>query len=132
LWSNGHAGHLDVDTCAGKAWVGLHVNLGHPLGHLHRCQPHPAYQNHKKVDSPSRQRRRASRAAARAQQVHAEEALDPATVEETIMVENVEETLSDKDTIETVSSLSVDDQVNENNDDLLNENHEIEVGKDLH
>ena len=29
LWNAGHTAHLDVDTHAGKAWVGLQVQLGH-------------------------------------------------------------------------------------------------------
>ena len=32
LWNDGHTAHLDLDTCAGKAWVGLHVQLGHAPG----------------------------------------------------------------------------------------------------
>ena len=49
LWNNCHVAHLDVDTCAGKAWVGLRVHLGHVPGFLHHRQPHPAYHNRKKV-----------------------------------------------------------------------------------
>ena len=65
LWNAGHTAHLDVDTQAGQAWVGLHVQLGHAPGPLHH-QPHPPFfQVQKKVASPSRQRRRARRAAAR-------------------------------------------------------------------
>ena len=62
----GLSAHLDLDTHAGEAWVGLRVRLGHEGGPLH--QPHIPT----KRDSPSRQRRRARRAASR----HAEEALE--------------------------------------------------------
>ena len=58
LWYSGIDAHLDVDTHAGQAWVGLRVGLGHPPGLLH---PHLL----SKKDSPSRQRRRARRAEAR-------------------------------------------------------------------
>ena len=73
LWSAGHSAHLDLDTHAGRAWVGLRVQLGHhaPLPPYHLPHNFPQY-SHKK-DSPSRQRRRAKRAAA-AQKANAEEA----------------------------------------------------------
>ena len=36
LWSAGYSAHLDLDSHAGEAWVGLRVWLGHaPPGHLH-------------------------------------------------------------------------------------------------
>ena len=54
----GQTAHLDLDTHAGQAWVGLRVQLGHGPGqYLH---PHL-----KKAEGPSRQRRRKKRAAAR-------------------------------------------------------------------
>ena len=73
LWSAGHSAHLDLDTHAGRAWVGLRVQLGHhaPLPPYHLPHNFPQY-SHKK-DSPSRQRRRAKRAAA-GQKANAEEA----------------------------------------------------------
>ena len=33
LWKAGHVAHLDVDASAGKAWVGLRVQLGDPHDH---------------------------------------------------------------------------------------------------
>ena len=32
LWKLGLGAHLDVDSHAGQAWVGLRVRLGHPPG----------------------------------------------------------------------------------------------------
>ena len=61
LWYDGHTAHLDLDTCAGKAWVGLRVQLGHAPGPLHQQQFH----FRKKSFGPSRQRRRERRAATR-------------------------------------------------------------------
>ena len=58
LWYSGIDAHLDVETHAGQAWVGLRVGLGHPPG---LPQPHLL----RKKDSPSKQRRRARRAEAR-------------------------------------------------------------------
>jgi hypothetical protein len=65
LWNSGQTAHLDLDTCAGKAWVGLRVQLGHDPGPPH----HPPFQHPRQGDSPSRMRRRARRAANRKQQV---------------------------------------------------------------
>ena len=65
LWQAGLTAHLDVDTHAGNAWVGLRVQLGHHVpGPIH-CQvnPHPSFSQ-----SSSRQRRRAWRMAARQQE----------------------------------------------------------------
>ena len=52
LWSNGLTAHLDLDTHAGQAWVGLRVKLGSPS-------------NVNYSHTTSRQRRRERRAAAR-------------------------------------------------------------------
>ena len=72
LWSAGQSAHLDLDTHAGGAWVGLRVHLGHGHG--------PSNFQPQNKDSPSRQRRRVRRAAAR--QVPAEEASDEETANE--------------------------------------------------
>ena len=61
LWKAGLTAHLDLDTHAGNAWVGLRVQLGHVPGPLHQ-QVHP--HQVRKV-SPSRLRRRERRLAAR-------------------------------------------------------------------
>ena len=63
LWQSGLDAHLDLDTHAGQAWVGLRVRLGHAPGPLHH-QVQPNSQR-KSRNSPSRQRRRAKRASAR-------------------------------------------------------------------
>ena len=68
LWRSGQDAHLDMGCHAGQAWVGIHVQLGHVAGH----QP----PNKRNKNTPSRQRRRARRAAARDEQLlHAEEAV---------------------------------------------------------
>ena len=62
LWNDGYTAHLDLDTQAGNAWVGLRVNLGHVPGPIHgHVTPTP---HHRHVP-PSRLRRRARREAAR-------------------------------------------------------------------
>ena len=63
LWNAGHTAHLDVDTHAGNAWVGLRVQLGHDPGPPHHQLHHPPFHHPKQRDSPSRMRRRARRAA---------------------------------------------------------------------
>ena len=59
LWKAGVTAHLDLDTHAGQAWVGLRVHLGH--GHQHGAQPkprrNPAYYRRQ-------ERRKAAKAAA--------------------------------------------------------------------
>jgi hypothetical protein len=63
LWNDGLTAHLDLDTHAGKAWVGLRVQLGHVPGPPHQhVQPFP-HQDNRKGECPSRQRRRARRTA---------------------------------------------------------------------
>ena len=71
LWKAGLDAHLDLECHAGQAWVGIRVRLGQDPGpnHHHHIPPQPR----KTRDGPSRQRRRARRAAAR--QYHAGEAV---------------------------------------------------------
>ena len=67
LWKAGLTVHLDVDAHAGKAWVGLRVQLGHVPGPAH----HQVYPSHSKTShhprrGPAYQRRQERRQAARA------------------------------------------------------------------
>ena len=78
LWKDGFTAHLDLDTQAGNAWVGLRLNLGQVPGPVHGHAPpfpHPC-----KHVSPSKQRRRARREAART--TRAEEAETEKVIEE--------------------------------------------------
>ena len=63
LWHSGKDAHIDIETHAGQAWVGLGARLGHAPGPLHH-QPHSTPLP-RKNDSPSRQRRRAALVAAK-------------------------------------------------------------------
>ena len=96
LWKAGHTAHLDLDTCAGKAWVGLRVQLGHAPGPLHHLPHPPFFQAQKKTVNPSRQRRHARRAAARL--TNAEEAVNRETPKDTTIEEivYVEETVTEE------------------------------------
>ena len=100
LWNDGITAHLDLDTHGGDAWVGLRVRLGQVPGPLHR-RVHPFHQEVHRNESPSRQRRRAMRAAARQANVdrateaeEANEVVIDATNEQTVAVteEVVEDT----------------------------------------
>ena len=66
LWYSGLTAHLDLDTHAGQAWVGVRVRLGHAPGPLHIPPHFPS--SRKTRDGPSRQRRRVRRAAFRRQE----------------------------------------------------------------
>ena len=76
LWNAGLEAHLDIDTQAGQAWVGLRLSLGHPPGPHHQLPPHI------QRNSPSRQRRRERRAAARKES--AEKVAQKQTAEEVV------------------------------------------------
>ena len=82
LWHDGFTAHLDLDTQAGNAWVGLRVQLGQVPGPPHwQVHPYPQ-QVHTKSESPSRQRRRARRAAAaKATNTNDSEAVEASTAE---------------------------------------------------
>ena len=62
LWKAGLSAHLDLESHAGNAWVGLRLRLGQDVPGPHLQVFHPSS---KKSDSPSRQRRRARREAVR-------------------------------------------------------------------
>ena len=116
LWSAGISAHLDLETHAGRAWVGLRAPLGHAPGHLyHHRRPFP--QPAQKQESPSRQRRRARRAAARtskAEEAHiaqdvAEEAADAVEAKSNEVSNAVEETeIYENDNDNSESSVHVD------------------------
>ena len=70
LWKSGLQAHLDLDSNAGQAWVGLRLHLGDdPGGPLHRV-------SHPNRNSPSRDRRRERRAAEREEKVKANDEVD--------------------------------------------------------
>ena len=108
LWNDGLTAHLDLDNHAGNAWVGLRVQLGHVPGPLLRPVPPSQQEAHQKVESPSRQRRRARRAAAQKEQENAgkvketvAEKADSSEIE--TAEEVVEKTAVSEDEVEEVS-----------------------------
>ena len=117
LWQAGVEAHLAVDSHAGKAWVHLHVPPGQALGPLpHPVQPHsqPTRRNR---NTPSRQRRRVRRAAAREQgegETVAEtnstddKEAEAETVEETNCTDNQEASLAEEASMEPVDKTTTD------------------------
>ena len=97
LWSAGVSAHLDLDTHAGRAWVGLRVQLGHAPGLLqHNLHP-PFTKPFQKGDSPSRLRRRVRREAARkakAEEATNKENADQKVTEDAKKVDSNEENTS--------------------------------------
>ena len=60
LWTSGYDAHLDINSHAGKAWIGLRLRLGeYPGGEPVYNHGNPHYGNR---NGPSRQRRRFRRA----------------------------------------------------------------------
>ena len=101
LWGSGHNAHLDLERHAGQAWVGIRVQLGQD----------PELQTPKTCkNSPSRQRRRARRAAAKcAKDDHqAEEALADQQLDVT-EAENASTKNSNKE--KAVEALNVENEV---------------------
>ena len=90
LWKDGFKAHLDLDTHAGIAWIGLRVQLGHQVP---GTTPHHPVHIHKR-DS-SRQRRRARRLAAR-EQVNNEVAEEAISIPEEEVREEVHNEVSEE------------------------------------
>ena len=106
LWKAGITAHLDLDTHAGQAWVGLRVQLG-------QVHEPPPFKSHRQHRSPAYHRRQNRRQAARAaevtpkvveeaeevfscvQEVSAEKATEENVPDDIIMEKNAEEA-SDK------------------------------------
>ena len=66
IWKSGCSAHLDVDTCAGEAWVGLRVRLGQVHGpHSQDQQGQHQHFSRTNRNCPSRQRRQERLAAER-------------------------------------------------------------------
>ena len=130
LWSDGHSAHLDLDTHAGRAWVGLRVQLGNaPPGHLFR-PPHPQ-PPYRKPESPSRQRRRDRRAAA-ARKTEAEKASNFENAEEA--GSNViadEAVIEDNDVEKTGNKESANCDSTEQSDETLVGTAEEAIAKDM-
>ena len=106
----GIGAHLDVDTFAGEAWVGLRVRLGHAPGPPH----HQVHQQAtlKSRNGPSQQRRRERRAQER-NQAEAEEASK--VLAEKVNVEN------ETDSVEAEKEESVCEVTEEVAGDKVNE-----------
>ena len=105
LWKAGHNAHLDLESHAGVAWVGLRMQLGHAPGPQHH-QLHPQFSNQKK-DSPSRQRRRARRAAKQ----------NAESVESTENVEGTEEVASNLEVVNADEATTKESEMSVNSEE---------------
>ena len=121
LWNDGVTAHLDFETRVREAWVGLRVHLGGQVpGPLHR-PVHPFQQEVPRKESPSRQRRRDRRAAARqandvrATDTEAEEANEVVqqTTEEQAVAENAADAALEQTAEEPAVELCVDQVIDE-------------------
>ena len=104
LWRAGYDAHLNVNSHAGQAWVGLHVRLGHAQGPLN--QDHVKNVN-KARNGPSRQRRRERRADARKQ------AGEASKKETTEVVDNLIDESNDVIVIEEITTDSIERPIEE-------------------
>ena len=95
LWRSGHTAHLDIDTCAGKAWMGLHLQMEHIPGPPHQPYQQRAYS----ASYQHRCERREHCEAARAAACNAEKASEPSTNCEklNIPVKEFEESVKEMD-----------------------------------
>ena len=130
LWHSGMSAHLDLDTHAGEAWVGLRVRLGQAP-----FPPQEAFSNLPRTrDSPARQRRRARRATAREQEqveqtvAQAEETVVP-TENVVSNTENDEET--EEQTHERAEEATIEEEINVVDDSVKDTNElaaaEVEI-----
>ena len=103
LWNSGFDAHLELDSHAGQAWVSLRVRLGHAPGPL-QPQAHFPHPQNRTRNGPSRQRRRARRAAARAEQPAGNEHVETENVvnaEEAVILNSTEKVAADNSALIT-------------------------------
>ena len=110
LWNDGLAAHLDLDTQAANAWVGLHIQLGHVPGPLH--QVHPLKMSKRVVDNTKKAASGALEEAGPTVEANegVEEASDKHTVGRRAYVpDDIAEKTSDKKTVENTANDVSDD-----------------------
>ena len=115
LWNDGISAHLDLDTHAGDAWVGLRVRLGQVSGPIHG-QARSFHIEVPRKKSPSRQRCRARRAAAKQARTTNTEAVE---VEEVVEETTKEQTVEDN-AVDEIAEHAIDDLA-------VKTNHVVEV-----
>ena len=116
LWRAGESAHLDLDCPAGKAWVGIRLQLGHAPDPVERIQP----QYSGPARGPAYQRRQERRRAA---------AVEAATVsEKTDSSENHEDDVAaaeKQDSDVSAEKHLNESSVNESADKAVNDNEKI-------
>ena len=105
LWNSGRSAHLGLHCHAGEAWVELRAQLGGPHHyHSFHHQPTP-----KRV-SPSRDRRRARRAAAHSERTEENEIIEKNTTEKVVAEKNPTEAEEASITVEEASLVNEDEE----------------------
>ena len=119
LWNDGISAHLDLDTHAGDAWVGLRVRLGQVSGPIHGQAQSFHQEEVPRKESPSRQRRRARRAAAK----KASKTITEAVEAEVVVIETTGEQTAADDAVDEVVEHATDGLAVKANhvDDVLDE-----------
>lgn len=132
LWNSGFSAHLDLDSCDGKAWVGLRLNLGDApgVGQVHRED----VSLRRTQNSPSKERRRNRRAALR-ENMKNENVSESTEQVENDMVENEihseEEDILEEDTIATITTEEVVTKHADSEEELENMGAVDNLGKDV-
>ena len=132
LWNSGFSAHLDLDSCDGKAWVGLRLNLGDApgVGQVHRED----VSLRRTQNSPSKERRRNRRAALR-ENMKNENVSESTEQVENYMVENEihseEEDILEEDTITTITTEEVVTKHADSEEELENMGAVDNLGKDV-
>ena len=127
LWQHVLTAHLDLDTHAGNAWVGIRLQLGPAPGPLHHHQPFNQEVN-MKTESPSRKRRRARREAARqaGAEMSSESSKDSVKVNTENTAEQVENVLVAKNVSDEVFPDDID-QVQKNIPQVDGASEELDI-----
>ena len=125
LWEAGVTAHLDIDTHAGQAWVGLRAQLGPVPGPQYHYQP---YQNvhattHRR--SPSYFRRQERRKAAKTAVANATVVID--TAEQAVMAREITAEIAGahEAVINVAKKAKNEDSVTETKDSAQNAHHDI-------
>ena len=141
LWKAGDTAHIDLNTHAGQAWIGIRTPLGH-YGQTHQYSPqyppytpqtptHHKYPPHSHTNrSPSYFRRQERRKAAKAAEVTTSntveittEQVDNATTHNNTSTEEVDSTEA---TIEITSAEQVDNATTHNNTSTSTSTEEVD------
>ena len=119
LWKSGLSAHLGLHCHAGEAWVELHAQLSGP--HPHQYHGFPKQPIPKRV-SPSRNRRRARRAAARNERTQENDIIEKNTAEKVVEETNSTEAVDASNIVEETNLVNEDARYNDAEEASVNLN----------